>query len=108
MATTFYYRLPSDNTNEFLLWTGRVTAQSKLHLDGVYAVRERLGVKKLPRNTLVVSEHELKSGQWSSHRIREATLSREPREKKTYAKSVADVPTSFDDVQDMLKKFGLA
>jgi len=107
MATTFYYRLATDNDNNFLLWSGRTTATTKAHADGVQAVRDSLMVKKLPKNTLVVSEHELQSGQWSTQRIKEATL---PRRKapKVYAKTVADVPTSFDDVQAMMKKLGLA
>ncbi len=107
MATTFYYRLATDNNNNFLLWSGRATATTKAHADGVQAVRDSLMVKKLPKNTLVVSEHELQSGQWSAQRIKEATL---PRRKapKVYAKTVADVPASFDDVQAMMKKLGLA
>ncbi len=107
MATTFYYRLPSDNDIDCLLWTGRVSADGKAHLDGVQAVRDKVGVKKLPKNTLVVSERELSTGAWSAIRIREATL---PTRKapKQYAATVADVPKSFDDVQAMLKKLGLA
>ena len=107
MATTFYYRLPSDNDIDCLLWSGRVTASSKQHLDGLDAVRAKVGVKRLPKNTLVVSSYELESGQWDQQRIRAATL---PTSKpaKRYAKSVHDVPTSFDEIQDMLKKLGLA
>ena len=107
MATTFYYRLATDNDNNFLLWSGRATATTKTHASGVQAVRDILMVKKLPKNTLVVSEHELQSGNWSKQRIKEATL---PTRKapKSYAKPVADVPASFDDVQAMMKKFGLA
>jgi hypothetical protein len=107
MATTFYYRLPSDNDVDCILWSGRVSTDSKTHAAGVTAVREAIGADTLPKNTLVVSEHELSSGQWGQQRIREATLPTRKASKK-YAKTVADVPTSFDEVQAMLKKFGLA
>lgn len=107
MATTFYYRLPSDNDIDCLLWTGRVSAKNKTKAAGSAAVRAAMGVDTLPRNALVISEHELTSGQWTEQSIRAATL---PGSKATkqYAPTVADVPKSFDDVQAMLKKFGLA
>jgi hypothetical protein len=106
MATTFYYRLPSDNDVHCLLWSGRVSAQGDTHRHGVNAVREAIGASSLPANTLVVSEHELATG-WDAKRIRAATLPKRPTAKQ-YAKTVADVPTSFEDVQSMMKSLGLA
>ena len=107
MVTNFYFRLASDNENDFILWSGRVSASSKDHFTGCDAVRDKLGVDKLPHHTLVVSEHELASGRWSQERIREATLPQRATPKVKKVKAFEDVGMTFDQAKDLLKKFGL-
>ncbi len=107
MVTNFYFRLASDNENDFILWSGRVTASAKDHFTGCDAVRDKLGVDKLPHHTLVVSEHELASGRWSQERIREATLPQRATPKAKKVKAFEDVGMTFDQANDLLKKFGL-
>lgn len=107
MVTNFYFRLASDNENDFILWSGRVSANGKQHTTGCDAVRTKLGVDKLPHHTLVVSEHELASGRWSHQRIREATLPERVTQKVKKVKAFEDVGMTFDQANDLLKKFGL-
>ena len=107
MVTNFYFRLASDNENDFILWSGRVSANGKQHSTGCDAVRTKLGVDKLPHHTLVVSEHELATGQWSHQRIREATLPERATTKIKKVKAFEDVGMTFDQANDLLKKFGL-
>ena len=106
MVTNFYFRLASDNENDFILWSGRVSANGKDHFTGCDAVREKLGVNKLPHHTLVVSEHELASGKWFHQRIREATLPQRATKTKK-VKTFDEVGMTFDQANDLLKKFGL-
>jgi len=107
MVTNFYFRLASDNENDFILWSGRVSANGKQHSTGCEAVRTKLGVDKLPHHTLVVSEHELATGLWSSQRIREATLPERVITKAKKVKTFDEVGMTFDQANDLLKKFGL-
>ena len=106
-ATRFYYRLADDANNDKALWTGAVSVKADAtKADAREAIRETLCVTRLPANTLVLSSRELEHGDWTEAEIRAETVHqpRAPRKVKAFE----DVPESFDDVQALLKKFGLA
>ena len=62
------------------------------------AIAKKLHLERLPTNTVVVSQGDLKY----SKPLTPTTVKR-----KAPAKALADVPMSFDEVQDMLKKLWL-
>ena len=69
---------------------------------------KKLRLKRLEAQTLIVSRDELERGSWTADEIRAETCERsKPKRVKRVAKTVADVPTSFDEVQAMMKRFGL-
>ena len=107
--TRFYFRLANDPNNDKALWTGAVSVEGKAtKAEGRRAVRERLRVKQLPANTLVLSARELERGQWDDASIREATASlpaSEPRKPRLTDPTI-EVP-AFNDIKKMLKAFGL-
>ena len=106
--TRIHYRMPEDPNGDHSLWSGYINTSSKLSKTMQRSVvAKKLKMQRLPNLALVLTSQELESGEWSSERIREATLA-PAKGTRQYAETVADVPTSFDDVQDMLKKFGLA
>ena len=106
MTKRVHFRLQSDTNNDKALWTGAVTVSSSAtNAEARRAVAKHMRVERLPANTLVLTCKQLESGKWTEEAIREHT-SIQPKVKKF--KSFADVPASFDDVQDMLKKLGLA
>tara|TARA_R100001510_G_scaffold53578_1_gene55302 strand:- start:309 stop:641 length:333 start_codon:yes stop_codon:yes gene_type:complete len=110
MTSRIHFRLADDQNNGHALWSGALTVQNKLSRPQARrVVAKHLGVKTLPARTLVLSDHDLEKGNWTADEIRAETspLSRPVRAKRV-VKSIHDVPTSFDEVQDMLKKFGLA
>ena len=111
MATRFYYRLPSDLNNDHALWSGAFsTSRNVSKTQARVLLAKKLGRQKLEPQTLVVSGQDLERGSWTADEIRAETspMAKAPRKLKRVAKSIHDVPTSFDEVQAMLKKFGLA
>ena len=76
--------------------------------DARRAVAKHLGVKSLPARTLVVTDFELQHGSWTADEIRGATtqMADAPTVKRK-KKAFADVGMSFDQAEDLLKKFGL-
>jgi len=109
--TRIHYRLADDANNDHALWTGGVTVWRKVTKAEARAeVAKTLRVKRLPARTLVLTDHDLESGEWTEDEIRAETtkLAPAPSDKRKVDVSVHDVPLSMDDVQDMLKKFGLA
>lgn len=109
MTSRIHYRLADDANNAHALWSGAITVKNKLsRAQARRVVAKHLRVNALPPRTLVLSDHDLATGQWTADEIRAETspLSRPARTKKV-VKSIHDVPTSFDEVQEMLKKFGL-
>jgi len=110
-ATRIHYRLADDPLNGHSLWSGAVTVWRKVTaVQARKLVADALHVKRLPANTLVVTNHDLEAGQWTEAEIRAETTKVASADKKTRKEfvDVADVPLTAEDVQDMLKKFGLA
>ena len=109
MATQFYYRLPSDLNNDLALWSGSFSTTkdvSKTQARTILA--KKLNTKRLEAQTLIISRDELERGSWSADEIRAETCERsKPKRVKRVAKTVADVPLNMDDVQAMLKRYGL-
>ena len=110
MTSRIHFRLSDDANNGHALWTGAITVDNKLsRAQARKVVAKHLGVKALPPRTLVLSDHDLEKGNWTEDEIRGETskLTAAPTMKRKTVVSVADVPLSMDDVQAMLKKFGL-
>ena len=109
MATQFYYRLPSDLNNDLALWSGSFsTSKNVSKTQARVLLAKKLNRKRLETQTLIVSRDELERGSWTADEIRAETCERsKPKRVKRVAKTVADVPTSFDEVQAMMKRFGL-
>ena len=109
MATRIYYRLSDDANNQHSLWTGAITVPlTPGKTDARRAVAKHLGVKSLPARTLVVTDFELLNGSWTADEIRGATtaMADAPTVKRK-KKAFADVGMTFDQAEDLLKKFGL-
>ena len=109
MATQFYYRLPSDLNNDLALWSGSFSTHHSISkTQARVLLAKKLNRKRLEAQTLIVSRDELERGSWTADEIRAETCERsKPRRVKRVAKTLADVPTSFDEVQAMMKRFGL-
>lgn len=111
MTSRIHFRLSDDANNGHALWSGALTVDNKLsRAQARRVVAKHLGLKTLPARTVVLSDHDLTTGRWTEAAIRaeSARITEGAPKRKRVAKSVHDVPTSFDEVQDMLKKFGLA
>ena len=109
MAQRIHFRLSNDNNNTHALWTGAVTVDHKLSTPQARrVVAKHLRLERLPPNTLVVTQSELEAGRWDEASIRAATVATVASPEAKKVKSFEDVPDSFDQIQDMLKKFGLA
>ena len=109
MATRIYYRLSDDANNGHSLWSGAITVPVMPgKVEARRAVAKHLRCERLPARTLVVTDFELKLGKWTAEAIKEATTKAPKAAKVKRVKAFNEVPESFDQVQDMLKKFGLA
>jgi len=111
MTSRIHFRLADDENNGHALWSGAITVEGKLsRADARRAVAKHLRVTTLPARTLVLSDHDLESGTWTEAEIRAETTQQAEAQthKRKKAVSVADVPLNMDDVQAMMKKFGLA
>ena len=109
MTSRIHFRLANDATNQDFLWSGALTVGHKLsRAQARKVVAEHLGMKSLPARTLVLSDHDLATGTWTADEIRGATtpMADAPtvtRKKKAFS----DVGMTFDQAEDLLKKFGL-
>ena len=104
MATQFYYRLPSDLNNDLALWSGSFSTTKNVSKTQARAIlAKKLNTKRLEAQTLIISRDELERGSWSADEIRAETCERsKPKRVKRVAKTVADVPTSFDEVLSLI------
>lgn len=109
MATRIYYRLSDDANNGHSLWSGAITVNGRpKKQEARQAVARHLRCERLPARTLVITENELKIGTWTADEIRGATtqMADAPTVKRK-KKAFADVGMTFDQAEDLLKKFGL-
>ncbi len=109
MTSRIHYRLADDANNQHALWTGALTVSHRLsRAQARQVVAKHLGVKSLPARTLVLSDHDLEAGTWSADEIRGATtpMADAPTVKRK-KKAFSDVGMTFDQAEDLLKKFGL-
>ena len=109
MTTRIFFRLSEDANNEHALWSGAITTDGvRTKADARAAVAKHLRVERLPSRTLVLTQGELESGSWTSDEIRGATtaMADAPTVKRK-KKAFEDVGMSFDQAEDLLKKFGL-
>lgn len=82
-------------------WTGYVHADSKNEAHA--AILSKLGVDKMPANTIVTTQADLIAGKAPKKLRRQ--LATKPVAKKM--KAFEDVGMTFDQAEDLLKKFGL-
>jgi len=109
MTTRIFFRLSEDANNEHSLWTGAITSEDiTTKASARAAVAKHLRVKKLPSRTLVLTQSEWTSGEWTADEIRAATtpMADAPTVKRK-KKAFSDVGMTFDQAEDLLKKFGL-
>lgn len=81
-------------------WTGYVHADNKNEAHA--AILSKLGVDKMPANTIVTTQADIIAGK-APKKLRRAAA--KPAAKKT--KAFEDVGMTFDQAEDLLKKFGL-
>jgi len=109
MTTRIFFRLSEDANNEHSLWTGAITSESiTTKASARAAVAKHLRVKRLPSRTIVLTQSEWASGDWTADEIRAATtpMADAPTVKRK-KKAFEDVGMTFDQAEDMLKQFGL-
>lgn len=109
MTTRIFFRLSDDANNEHALWTGAISCDDiDTKADARAAVAKHLRVKRLPSRTLVLTQDEVASGSWTKDEIRAATtpMAEAPTVKRK-KKAFSDVGMTFDQAEDLLKKFGL-
>ena len=109
MTTRIFFRLSEDANNEHSLWTGAITGDNiNTKAQARSAVAKHLRVERLPSRTLVLTQDEWQSGQWTADEVRGATsaLSSAPTVKRK-KKAFSDIGMTFDQAEDLLKKFGL-
>ena len=109
MTTRIFFRLSEDANNEHALWTGAISSDGiDTKADARAAVAKHLKIKRLPSRTLVLTQSELESGSWTTDEIRGATtpMADAPTVKRK-KKAFSDVGMTFDQAEDLLKKFGL-
>ena len=82
-------------------WTGFVHANNKNEAHA--AILAKLGVDKMPANTIVTTQADIIAGKAPKKLRRQSTA--KPTTKKM--KAFEDVGMTFDQAEDLLKKFGL-
>ena len=80
-------------------WSGFVNADTKN--EAHKAILTKLGVDKMPANTIVATQDDLIAGK-APKKLRRVTAPK-PAPKKAFA----DIGMTFDQAEDLLKKFGL-
>ena len=82
-------------------WSGFVVASDKntAHQE----ILSKLGVDKMPANTIVTTQADIIAGK-APRKLRR-TVTKQPAVKKV--KAFEDVGLTFDQAEDLLKKFGL-
>jgi len=62
MQREWFYRLGSEDSANGFLWSGRVTASKPVTLaQAKHLIRRKLGIKRLPARTIIMSSRELSS-----------------------------------------------
>tara|TARA_B100001094_G_C17917240_1_gene664144 strand:+ start:213 stop:551 length:339 start_codon:yes stop_codon:yes gene_type:complete len=111
MTTRIHFRLAEDTNNEHSLWSGAFTVEKNVtRSQSRRLVAKHLRLEKLPPRTLVLTCRDLANGQWTAEEIRAETslLADAPTTKaRKKKKAFEDVEMSFDQAEDLLKKFGL-
>jgi hypothetical protein len=108
----WYYRLGNSECNEFL-WTGAISSATKVtKAEVTRAICKQEGLKRLPARSVVVSQTQIATCKAAVGQVRDAmngvTRSTPIAVKPKVFENVGDAPITVEDVQAMLKKFGLA
>lgn len=85
-------------------WSGFVRADTMIEAHD--AIKTKLGVDKMPSNTLVQSQRDIIAGIQPSKVVRRAKTTAKVRT-KSKPKAFDDVGITFDQAEALLKKFGL-
>ena len=81
-------------------WTGYVHADSKNEAHA--AILSKLGVDKMPANTIVTTQADIIAGK-APKKLRRQSVAKPTKKVKAFE----DVGMTFDQAEDLLKKFGL-
>ncbi len=109
MTSRIHFRLADDPNNEHALWSGAFTVPGNVsRAASRKLVAKHLRCSKLPPRTLVLTCRDLENGGWTAAEIRGATtpMADAPTVKRK-KKAFSDVGMTFDQAEDLLKKFGL-
>ena len=82
-------------------WSGFVMADNKNAAHA--AILKKLGVDRMPANTIVTTQDDLIAGK-APKKLRRVSKPEAPAQPK---KAFEDVGMTFDQAEDLLKKFGL-
>ena len=109
MRTRIHFRLANDPNNQHSLWSGAITVDKKpTKTVARNLVAKHLCLERLPERTLVLTCHELATGEWSAEEIKaETTKLAEAPSTKRKKKAFADTGMTFDQAEDLLKLFKL-
>ena len=115
-SSRWLYRLGNSECNEFL-WTGAISSTTKVTVSEIKrAICKREGLKRLPARSVVVSQKQMIAAKRAASdaiaQARDAMngvrRSVPVAVKPKVFENVGDAPITVEDVQAMLKKFGLA
>ena len=81
-------------------WTGYVHADNKNEAHA--AILSKLGVDKMPANTIVTTQADIIAGK-APKKLRRQSVTKPTKKVKAFE----DVGMTFDQAEDLLKKFGL-
>tara|TARA_B100000519_G_C13964179_1_gene306771 strand:+ start:267 stop:578 length:312 start_codon:yes stop_codon:yes gene_type:complete len=99
----WYYKLERDvELGMPTAWSGFVRAEDN-SASAHKAIMEKLGVSRMPANTLVASQQDLLNGK-APRRVRAQSAA---KPKPVTLKKFEDVGMTFDQAEALLKQFGL-
>ena len=100
----WYYKLEKDVELEMpTAWSGYVRTEKNTTSEAHKAIIAKLGVEKMPPNTLVASQRDLEDGK-PPRKVRRQSAQ---KPKSVPPKKFEDVGMTFDQAEALLKKFGL-
>ena len=100
----WYYKLEKDvELGMPTAWSGFVVTTTSSATDAHKAIVAKLGVERMPANTLVASQKDLLNGKAPRKVRRQSATKPAPKPVKKFE----DVGMTFDQAEALLKQFGL-
>jgi len=108
MRTRIHFRLANDPNNQHSLWSGAISVEKKPSKTVARnLIAKHLRLEKLPARTLVLTCHELATGEWTAEEIKAETTELAEAPTKKRKKAFADIGMTFDRAEELLKQFKL-